>query len=355
MRHVQLLDGTEAPQFSHSQLGSAYTCQYRWKLQYGEGKFLPPSIQMKKGSYIHGYLESLYLYLMDPRNGYGGNPHRLSGDELLKAFNTVLVDGADFVIANESMALVKRYADRLPKLDRFLHYVTVEQHYLVPFVTPGGNRVALEGYIDLTAIDTRTGKVGNMDHKSSLSPWTAEQAKIDSQLTFYWLILLSVIDHHGNPAPFPVSGGWINNLVTYPYKNMDAATAEGKLFHRFPLRTNPEAVEEYGKEIGRFIDRLIEQDYYPKRWTKDCHRCPFVRVCEAELNGDKKTARLILDTQFMTKEMDSRPREESQVSKGLTIKVRRNSRTESPQPTPPTPAPTQAQANDWLSGSYDLK
>lgn len=176
----------------------------------------------------------------------------------------------------ESLGLIYRYEQFYGPREQDWNVLAVEQYMIVPYTTPKGRTVYLNGFIDLI-IESPQGLIV-IDHKSGGRFWTADEVYFDRQLMIYAYMLHSI----GYTPKILL----INNISTVPsvVKNVARQPVE-KLFSRVPTPISPQRIEGYMAKVGQNIDRILDTDSYSYATSKQCSRCFFKEACSMEFEG----------------------------------------------------------------------
>lgn len=262
--------------FSASRLASYDSCSRKHHYIYRQGYRVPyTNKHLTLGSILHRLLHLHYEQNVSPAEAY---------PQLKIEFPTY----QEQLLLFPAIALIDRYIKYFQDKDTF-KVIGVEKELIVPYVTPNGVTVYLHGILDLVGI-TDKDKLFVMDHKSSARKvWNADMVWFDHQIAFYLCILMQ--------CDFMPQIGVVNQLstATTDTKKM-AMTPGGDLFSRFPVEPTPTLMENWLKEFGNKIDKILEETSYPKALSNRCSGCQFKDACLTDLRGGDPTP--YLETTF---------------------------------------------------------
>lgn len=157
--------------------------------------------------------------------------------------------------------------------------VATEQRFIVPFDTPKGHRVYLDGIIDMITEDLRTGKLHIWDNKTdSRNLWSSDVLLFDRQLNAY-----TVIANQLDYDPSVLTVNQIKTSKTSPESIVKAPKED--LFARHSVEVTPSTVAAWRRAIGKRIDQILEAEYIHKALGSHCLTCPYRQACQMELNG----------------------------------------------------------------------
>lgn len=176
----------------------------------------------------------------------------------------------------ESLGLIYRYETFYGPREKDWNVLAVEQYMIVPYETPKGRTVYLNGFIDLI-LETHQGLMV-VDHKSGGKFWTADEVYFDRQLMIYAYMLHSI-----GHTPSTIL---INNINTTPsvVRNVAKQPVE-KLFSRVPVPIKPQRIEGYMAKVGQNIDRILDTTSFSYSTSKNCSKCYFKEACSMEFDG----------------------------------------------------------------------
>lgn len=276
---------TDAPVFSYSQLGTA-DCLRKWRYAYLDRRRLGSSPAMQKGSCIHEYMDFLYSFFIKT----GGRSRELNNEEFEEVFSKETSETFAVEVKVPSISLVRQYVDVAPALDKNYVILASEQRQYVPYILPSGRKIYFEIVIDVVLMDTRTGHLVIMDHKSSAQPWKQEQAEIDAQLPLY-MACQKLLDR-------PVGVAIINNIVTSTRKDKAAASLRPGIFGRYKIVKTSRALDTFLLNLGYRIDTILdakERNIFPMILNKGCATCSYRPVCSTELDHGPTVANKLLE------------------------------------------------------------
>lgn len=248
--------------FSPSGLDTYDTCLKRGYYLYKRG-FRTKSTEryLRLGSIIHKMLELYYK---------GTSIAELPST--LEEFPTA----EDQMLMYSALGLLYRYEQHYGPLEKNWTINAIEQYVIIPYTTPKGNHVYLNGIIDM--IIEEHGNIMVVDHKSGAKFWTADQVYFDRQLMIYAYMLHTI--------GFTPKRLLINNINTTPSacKNTNAMPTD-RLFSRIPVPLNVKRIEGYMNIVGQNIDRILETSEFTYSTGKHCSTCPFREACAMEFEG----------------------------------------------------------------------
>ena len=178
----------------------------------------------------------------------------------------------------ELVALLLRYEAYYSSRDTKMQVLAVEANLCVPFDTPAGNRVYINGIIDMIG-ETENGELFVMDHKSTgRAFWTSDSVYFDRQLHLYMAMMYLM--------GYDPRIGVINNINTAT--NVKNAPAE-KLFTRVAVRIDEGKLTRYLSDVGHRIDQILSYQDFPRNLNKSCGECQFKDACSLALQGIDET------------------------------------------------------------------
>jgi hypothetical protein len=181
-------------------------------------------------------------------------------------------------VAISALTIMTRYVSAYEKEDRNLTIHGAEHRMIVPYSTPKGTTIYLDGIIDLIASDPY-GRLGPWDHKTSgRMVWRQDTVHFDPQLNQY-LALLYLTDYMPEYALI----NQINTGVKNPSRVANMPRDE--LFNRIRIEPSPVRIEAWLSEIGHAIDDILEAERVKKILGQHCTRCDFRPICHAEMDG----------------------------------------------------------------------
>lgn len=171
---------------------------------------------------------------------------------------------------------VKVYADDPLKYN----FVAVEQRFIIPYTTPRGHQVYLDGRFDAIVENlSEGGRLEIWDDKTdSRNVWSSDVVALDRQLNGY-AVMASLLDY--DPTRIVV------NQIKTSYKSPESVAKQPKenLFARHSAPVTPKTVAAWTLAIGKRIDQILEAEYVHKNLGAHCMYCPFRQACQMELNG----------------------------------------------------------------------
>lgn len=218
--------------------------------------------RMRLGTIVHWMLQRLY-----------------QGNSIIKVLDMAddeFTTFEDNALVFKSSGLMYRYQEYWREKEKFTN-LGVEQYLLVPFTTPAGRQVYLNGYVDLIYEDK--GRLGVMDHKTTAGKfWTVDMVFFDRQLMIYaWML------HTLGFTPFEVS---INNIKTSQLGESIEKKLGSDLFSRVIVPLDLPFLKGYMHEVGKTIDEILSLDEYPLSLSREnCSSCLFRHACTMHLEG----------------------------------------------------------------------
>lgn len=262
----------EIVRFSPSRLSTEDFCPQKAHYSYAHQLALPPqkpSRAQMLGTLIHKFLELWH----GPDHVHPSSAVKIIRDdpEFQKYEDQLLL-----YIALTYMTRYVAYYKNDPSRFKFL---AIEKRLTVPFTTPRGHQVFLDGILDAIVEDTQTGKFGPWDHKTSAKAiWTKEVVAFERQLNQY-LAMLYLMDY----APSLLT---VNQIYTGKQKIESVANCPAdELFSRHTIEVKPSRMEQWLQSIGHRIDQILEAGYVHKNLGGHCVWCPFRQACSMELDG----------------------------------------------------------------------
>jgi hypothetical protein len=264
---------------SHSQLQVWSSCEQKWYYSYLLG--LQPKIKahyFSTGDFVHKGLECVYSVRRE-----GG-----TWDDSIRALIRTWKEQAPAMMAeniqsfNKATRILKRYVSQYaPVADMGMRILGVEVHFEQDIPTPAGNKITIEGYIDLLV--EINGVLFAWDHKTigSATFWTQEEAMLDPQFGIYTLAL--------RLQGYPVKGFIVNQLNVYDYAKFDEQPND-KLFKRLETYRTDVQLEAIGENVGMMADELIAKREGNKKFIRHlskttCKGCIFRQPCLYEMKG----------------------------------------------------------------------
>lgn len=248
--------GDELPRFSQSQLGAYLGCTQRHWYNYHEGLISDRSTgALYLGTTIHRILEQHYL---------GNNPHDLLE---LPEFK----DPQNQLVFARAMGLYQNYRHYAALNDNF-RVAGVEIELLVEVTTPQGNRVLLDGRIDI--LGESSDGLFVMDHKSGATGWQFEEVYFDSQLDFYAIV--------ARLSGHKVTKKVLNYINTREYKKPPPIS---KRFDRIIIDIDQGQLKRRYAEFLRLIDLILEARAPIPNLNKSCSRCFYKGICLTKQEG----------------------------------------------------------------------
>lgn len=256
--------------FSPSQLDTWDECkkkgQYVYRLNYRNPE--SSDRRMRRGSVMHWMLQRYY--------------EGQSAIQIITSAENHFENYEDQLLAFECSGIIYRYQEWYQTVRREeddFNVLAVEQYLLVPWTTPGGHEVFLNGYVDL--IYEKKGRLFVVDHKTGGKSWTQNQVFMDRQLMIYCFML-----HLMGFTPF---AGIINNVKTSVIKDLQMKLGS-ELFVRTGNNLTPERLQGYMEEVGGSIDDIMELKRYKRHLSyRSCAECTFREACTLELEGNDPT------------------------------------------------------------------
>lgn len=254
--------------FSPSRLDSEDSCpqkayyMYSRDLDPGEDR---PGNALLLGLIIHKFLELWHGEGIHPQDAF------LTVRELFPSYEAQ-------ILLSVALVYMLRYV-KVYHSENF-YVVATELRYTVPFTTPHGHQVYLDGIIDmLTEKEAGSGKVSAWDNKTdSRNMWTSDVILFNRQTNFY-SVLLSLIGYE-------VTELTINQIKTAIKKPEKIHTAPREdLFARYSVGVTPTTINAWKLAIGKRIDQILEAEYVHKTLGSHCIYCPFRQACQMELKG----------------------------------------------------------------------
>lgn len=256
------------PLYSYSQSQTWDRCEEAWNLAYRQGwKIKRDSFALSVGSLVH---EGADIY-------YGN-------DCSVEALDSWIADIVDQATENEieevsrAVYILHQYVRRFASVeDRGYRPISTEMHVYAPFKTKKGRNYWIQGYIDLLMkIDKR---FEIWDHKTTGTGfWHLVEFQMDPQT----LIYCALVKKQGVYSP---SGTVLNQLNTFPYKNLKATSVE-KLFQRLSIPRTDVEIKNCIRAFSKLVDENIER-YEQARKTlgRGCKRCQFHEICSLDQKG----------------------------------------------------------------------
>lgn len=266
----------EWPVFSHSQLSSFASCEFKWYMNYKLGYTAEVKADyFTLGSLVHEALDSLYRHIMEgmsARNWFDNIfPHEIDA--------LIAKDPENIVHIGHATFLMSRYVQEQPTMDVGNKIHESEKYFLVPMESRNGRPFLLQGYVDLITIDHH-GNYVIWDHKTGTRHWSPVEVQMDSQLPTYGIALREL--------GYPIGAYCINFLNTYDYKKREEVLNE-KLFKRDIVYKGDTELRSRARNLLTLVDRVLdayESDDEPLRHLRrDCRMCGFKDPCELSLGG----------------------------------------------------------------------
>lgn len=266
----------DIPTVSFSQLQSWDRCEFQWHLGYSLGFKSPEKKRgLEIGSMGHACLADYYTLLMEE-----GMPASVWIETRLPAISTEWVENVDEASDLTNIALVswvvRRYMESVDLRDQGHKVLSVEEHFLLPQVTPKGRDYMIQGYTDLTTLDPQ-GRLYLWDHKFTSKFWSPVEVLMDSQMPTYGAAM--------RDSGRDVFAIIINQVNNYDYKDKNKVT-DDKLFKRDVTYRTAKELDSIKLETGSMVDDLIDNHKNPRRSLKrDCKMCQFQEPCLMSLKG----------------------------------------------------------------------
>ena len=217
---------------------------------------------LRLGTIIHWMLQRMY-------QGWDINRILAAADEEFPTFE-------DNVLIFKSSGLLYRYQEYWRYGRDDFTILGVEQYLLVPYTTPAGRQVYLNGYVDL--IYEKGGRLGVIDHKSGNRFWTVDQVFFDRQLIIYAYML-----HQLGFSPHEVA---INNVKTSTLGESIEKKLSTDLFNRITVPLDTRFLHGYMNEVGKTIDNILSLEEFDMSLSKEnCASCVFHHACTMSLEG----------------------------------------------------------------------
>lgn len=249
--------------FSPSQLNTWDECKKKGYYVYRKN-FRPETTEryLRLGTIIHWMLQRMYE----------GWPVTKILDEADNEFPTF----EDNALVFKASGLMYRYQEHWRYGKDDFTILGVEQYMLVPYTTPAGRQVYLNGYVDL--IYEKAGRLGVIDHKSGAKFWTLDQVFFDRQLMIYAFMLYLL-----GFQPHEVA---INNVKTSVLGEGVEKKLSSELFNRVTVPLDIRFLLGYMNEVGNTIDNILSLEKYDMSLSKEnCAGCIFRHACTMYLEG----------------------------------------------------------------------
>lgn len=255
--------------FSPNRLSKYSECQqlgrytYEHKLEPSVGREQTNALQL--GTITHRFLELWYSDRLHPADAY-----RVVDKEFTKY--------EDKLLAATALTIMTRYV-QVYKDDHITWKIyAAEKRLIVPYKTPNGTTVYLDGKMDLIAEDSQ-GNFGLWDHKTSArNTWNADTVLFDPQFNQY-LAMLMLCD-------FMPTYAMVNQIYTGSHDAKKiVSTPRDKLFSRIRINPSPARIEDWLNYIGKQIDQILEQPVAPMNRGHHCTWCPFRNACSLVIDG----------------------------------------------------------------------
>lgn len=185
----------------------------------------------------------------------------------------------------ECSGILYRYSEYWKQNGDKFKVLACEQYILVPYTTPRGRQVYLNGYVDLIVEDN--GHLIVIDHKTGQRHWTKKMVWFDRQLMIYCFML--------HTLGFTPHEGQINNVKTTIIKDLQRKLGS-ELFSRVGNNLSASRLQNYMKHVGTTIDNILDLEDYALSMKRDCSGCNFQEACNMILEDVDPTA--YLDTNF---------------------------------------------------------
>lgn len=251
--------------FSPSRLSAEDTCPQRAYYMYSRD--LDPGEQRSGkaallGTIIHKFLELWHGEKKHPQEAF------LQIRELFPTY-----EGQ--ILLPVALVYMLRYVKVYPVDDFYV--VGTEMRYTVPFTTPHGREVYLDGIIDMLTESEDGLKI--WDNKTdSKNLWSADVVMFDRQLNAYTVIADAI-----GYKPKALVVNQIKTSISKPEK-IHVASKED-LFARHSVTVTPTSINAWKLAIGKRIDQILEAEYIHKALGSHCIYCPFRQACQMELQG----------------------------------------------------------------------
>lgn len=288
------IEPSDKLKISNTKLGVFKDCKRKFKYIYIDNKRLKENRPMMLGSIFHNVAEYLYQWLIDNNDGFWRPfPDNVLTNAIVPSPEE-LADADDPSILTDAMTVAHRYVTQgMPVLDKYIQVLAVEESFYEPIKTKNGITYDLEIHIDLVYIDTTTGSIWIMDHKTGRL-WTLDEAKWDFQLAIYLMLIRKL--------RYPVQGYIINSINSTVYKTPQHFN---KLFRRVPVEKTLVESKNLLKQLNRTVEEIAREEVYPMSPGRQCVYCPFREVCKTELKGYREEAQIILEEEFENREDSS--------------------------------------------------
>lgn len=262
---------------SPSQISVWQDCPTKWKFNYVDAlkKKQISKLYFDVGNYFHELSHVYYQFL---QAGYkAGDPFVIDMmmNRIRNDMNDMTEDSVE-VYSTVSSMMSRFLSYQSPKIDKDIEVISVEHFIEEQVITPQGNEVILQGYVDLIYRD----KAGNLrlrDHKTGTNPgnWRPEKLKLMPQLLFYIAI-------------YKLGHGEIINQVEVSYINSRVyKTKQPAIEDQFKLLRHihsDKALETYLEDILHLVDFMLSVPPY-KRYSTECASCPYFDICQLEVKG----------------------------------------------------------------------
>lgn len=258
--------------FSPSRLMAYSNCHargwYTYEAELEPNYVGPKGKALELGTIVHRYLQLWH--------GHKKHPTVAFHEEITEEFSELKQQRE---LSISALTVMARYVACYEKEDATDYTVEAAEHrMIVPYSTPNGVTVYLDGIIDLVAVDNLK-RVGPWDHKTSARMvWRQDTVHFDPQLNQY-LALLYLSDYMPEYAMI----NQINTGIRTPKTVANAP--RDRLFSRIKITPSPVRIEAWLSHIGRTIDKILETEGPQKNLGQRCVDCPFRPICHTELDG----------------------------------------------------------------------
>lgn len=232
---------------------------------------LDPGAQRVTDALLRGLIVHKFLELW---HGEGKHPNQ-AFQEVRELFPTYEAQ----IITPVALVYMLRYVNVYKDDPVRFQVIATEKRYTIPYTTPHGHQVWLDGIIDMIVEDIVDGVVDVWDNKTdSKNLWSPDVVMLDRQLNSYTVIL-----HLLALNPQRLTVNQIKTKFTKPESVHKAAKED--LFGRHSVTVTPASINSWMIAIGKRIDQILEAEYIHKNLGAHCIYCPFRQACQMELKG----------------------------------------------------------------------
>lgn len=313
---VGAIDEPDLVHVSVSKLKNWKSCQQKYHYKYVD-KLVPKtkSRPLTLGGLVHKCLEA----------------HDMNEDwkQVIKDYNTnefsklFLEEKAELGdIPMDCFRICRAYFNHYSEIDKYFETIACEVGFMIRI--PKTN-IVIEGIIDKVALNTKTGKVWGIEHKTAKKDLPTEMYRTtDIQTTVYAWALAIMADQLGFKAQ-DLGGIMFDYLRTKPpttprvlkngtmsrakidcdkwtymeavkkagldvndYMDFITALGSGNYFSRIPLAKSKTMVQLIMTDFVNGVNQILEYGDKPTRnlaWTCDRPRCEYRDLCMADLQG----------------------------------------------------------------------